>query len=92
MKDCWKGEHFVCGRCESMLSRADTLAFVVLVPVHKDSERVRVKELGVCLECSKHGNRWLVHQGVRPEGLSPTSDDPVTSSASKLLQALIDGF
>ena len=62
-----------CGCCDAPFLPDDRPpAFIVLIPVEKDPEKVKARAMGVCLECSKHDNAWLIEQGPRREGLSIT--------------------
>jgi len=63
-----------CGCCDTpFLPNDRPPTFIVLIPVEEDPEKVRARAMAVCLECSKHDDAWLIEQGPRREGLSPTS-------------------
>lgn len=68
-------EHSVCGCCDTLFSAGEApQAFIVLIPA--DPEAKASAAIGVCSECSKHDDNWLVDQGVRREGLAPTTARP----------------
>jgi hypothetical protein len=70
-------EHCVCSCCDMVFSGGDVPhAFIVLIPAKYDPETVMADAGGVCSECSKHDDKWLVDQGVRRQGLSPTEARP----------------
>jgi hypothetical protein len=62
-----------CGCCDTGFSRHDSpRAFIILIPVKEDPDTVRAHAAGVCVECSRHDDKWLIDQGVRRDGLAPT--------------------
>jgi len=67
------GELTLSGCCERLFLSSDVpQAFLVLIPVKYDPNHVTVQVWGMCEECSKHDNQWLVDQGPKREGLAPT--------------------
>jgi len=70
-------EHSACSCCDTVFSQGDVpRAFIVLIPVEQDPEKVKAKAGAVCSECSKHDDEWLVDQGVHRKGLSVTTARP----------------
>jgi hypothetical protein len=70
-------EHSVCPCCHTVFSPTDVpRAFIVLIPVETDPERVKARAAGVCAECCKHDDQWLVAQGLGLTGLAPTTARP----------------
>lgn len=70
-------EHCACACCDMVFSGGDVPhAFIVLIPAKYDPETVKADAGGVCSECSKHDDQWLIDQGVRRQGLSPTEARP----------------
>ncbi len=66
-------EFSACACCDTVFSQAYIPeSFVVLIPVEEDLQTVKADVRGVCLECSKHDDDWLIDQGVHREGLAPT--------------------
>jgi hypothetical protein len=67
-------EYSACSCCDAVFSESDVpKAFVVLIPAVDDPENVKATAGGVCLECSKHDNQWLLDQSIRRKGLSAAS-------------------
>jgi hypothetical protein len=73
MRDLSNGEPIHCGCCEGLFSSSDVPETVlVLIPVKYDPGNVTVQAWGMCKECSKHDDRWLIDYGPKREGLAPT--------------------
>jgi hypothetical protein len=67
-------EHSACSCCDARFSPAEPpSAFLVLIPVISDPQTVSAKIGGICPECSKHENKWLLDNSLRrgSEVLSP---------------------
>jgi hypothetical protein len=67
-------EYSACSCCDAPLSPDEPpQAFLVLIPVISDPETVSAKVGGICPECSKHENKWLLDKSLRrgSEILSP---------------------
>src|SRR5262245_58566255 len=66
-------EHDLCSCCERTFSPPSRpRAFIVLIPIKKHPEKVRAKAGGVCAECSKRDNRWIIDNGAHRLGLPTT--------------------
>jgi hypothetical protein len=66
-----------CTCCEARFSPSNLPeAFIVLIPVEHDPKDFSVHTHGVCSECSKNDNRWILDNGPNREGLSPTTARP----------------
>lgn len=66
-----------CCCCDTLFSPSDVPhAFIVLIPNERDSAKIKAHAFGVCIECSKRDDEWLVDQGVHREGLAPTAARP----------------
>jgi hypothetical protein len=73
MKDI-PNEPLHCTCCEALFSPSNLPeAFIVLIPVKHDPDNFSAQTQGVCSECSKNDNRWIVDNGPKREGLSPTT-------------------
>jgi len=54
-----------CGCCDTLFSAGDVpQAFVVLIPIEHDQEKVKAHVIAVCSVCSKHDDKRLVDQGA----------------------------
>jgi hypothetical protein len=64
-------EHLACSCCDRVLSPDDKpRAFVILIPVEGDAEKIATKAGGVCAQCTDLDNEWIVAQAVpREDGL-----------------------
>ena len=73
MKDISDGAmHCTC--CEALFSPSNLPeAYVVLIPVEHDPDNFDVQTQGVCSKCSKNDNGWIVDNGPKREGRSPTT-------------------
>jgi hypothetical protein len=70
-------EHSVCACCDRVFSGVDIpRAMVVLIPAEPDPEKVKAQAGGVCAECSKHDDQWLVDESTRRIGLSKAGMRP----------------
>ena len=76
MKDIYS-EPLHCSCCETLFSPSNLPeAFIVLIPVEHDPKDFSTQTRGVCSECSKNDNRWIVDNGPRRDGLSPSTGRP----------------
>ena len=72
MKDL-ANEPLRCTCCDGEFSPANLPhAYVILIPVNHDPSDFSVQTQAVCSECSKNDNSWIVENGPKREGLSPT--------------------
>jgi len=72
MKDI-ANEPLHCGSCEKLFSPGKMpQAFIVVTPIERDAADVRAHAMGVCSECVKRDDRWLIEQGPKRKGLPPT--------------------
>jgi hypothetical protein len=63
-----------CGCCDVLFTPGNIpQAFIVLVAVERNPTDISARTFAVCAECSKQEDQWLVEQGVRREGLAPTT-------------------
>ena len=66
-----------CACCDTLFASGDKpRAFIILIPIEYDSEKVRASAVAVCSECSKHDDEWLKAQGLWRKGLPPTPARP----------------
>jgi hypothetical protein len=64
-----------CGCCDTLFSAGDVpQAFVVLIPIEHDQEKVKAHVIAVCSECSKHDDKRLVDQGALQTEALPRQD------------------
>lgn len=64
-------EHSACTCCDRTLSSVEKpQAYIVLIPLDEDPEKVAASAGGVCSECSEHDDRWIIDQGVHRSGMS----------------------
>jgi hypothetical protein len=63
-----------CPCCSRMFSPGDIpRAFIVLIPTEPDPEGFKAFAAGVCADCCKHDDLWLIEQGVASAGPAPTT-------------------
>lgn len=66
-----------CACCDVHFAPSDIpQAFIILIPVNRNPTDITARAFAVCAECSKQEDDWLVDQGVRPDGLAPTTVRP----------------
>jgi len=76
MKDI-PNEPLHCTCCGALFSPSNLPdAFIVLIPVNHDARDFSVQTQGVCPECSKNDNSWIMDNGPKREGLTPTAARP----------------
>jgi hypothetical protein len=76
MKDI-PNEPLHCTCCGALFSPSNLPdAFIVLIPVKHDPRDFSVQTQGVCPECSKNDNSWIMDNGPKREGLTPTAARP----------------
>jgi hypothetical protein len=64
-------EHAACSCCDMVFSATDEVrALLILISTNVDPDKIKAKAGGVCAECSKHDDKWIVDQSARREGLS----------------------
>jgi hypothetical protein len=60
-----------CGCCDALFASGDIpQAFIILLPVERNPKDITAR---ACAECGKQEDDWLVDQGVRRDGLAPTT-------------------
>lgn len=70
MKDI-SNEPLRCTCCEALFSASNLPeAFIVMIPVDHDPKDFSTQTRGVCTDCSKNDNRWIVDNGPGREGLT----------------------
>ena len=75
MKDI-SNEPLHCTCCEALFSpRNLPEAFIVMIPVIHDTGNFDVQTQGVCSECSKNDNGWIVDNGPNREGPTARQSD-----------------
>jgi hypothetical protein len=66
-------EPIYCVCCEKLFSSRDMpQAFIVLIPIKRDPDYAHAHAMGVCGECSKQDDGWLIERGPKRGRLSPT--------------------
>jgi len=74
MRAISQGRLVRCTCCETSFNSAVVpQAFIVLLPIKRDAEKVGAHAMGVCAECCKKDDQWLLDQGLKRETLSPNS-------------------
>jgi hypothetical protein len=62
-----------CGCCDSLFAQNDApQAFIVLLPIERDSKNLTARAFAVCAECDKQEDQWLIDQTLVKSGLAPT--------------------
>jgi hypothetical protein len=72
-------EYSACSCCDTPLSPEEPPpAFLVLIPVISDPETISARAGGICPDCSKHDNKWLLEKSLRRgnEVISPPLTGP----------------
>lgn len=66
-----------CGCCDALFALGDIpQAFIILIPVERNPTAISARAFAVCVECGKQEDDWLINQGVRRQGLAPTTARP----------------
>jgi hypothetical protein len=66
-----------CACCNMQFAANDIpQAFIILIPVKRNPRDITARAFAVCAECNKQEDDWLVDQGVRRDGLAPTTARP----------------
>lgn len=66
-----------CGCCDALFASGDIpQAFIILLPVERNPTDITARAFAVCAECGKQEDDWLVDQGMRRDGLAPTTARP----------------
>jgi hypothetical protein len=70
-------DHVGCPCCNMMFSRGDIpRAFIVLIPTEPDPKGIKALAAGVCADCCRHDDLWLIEHGVAGTEPAPTTVRP----------------
>jgi hypothetical protein len=63
-----------CTCCEALFSQSNLPeAFIVLIPAEHDPKNFSTQTQGACSKCSKNDDRWIIDNGPKRQGPSPTA-------------------
>jgi hypothetical protein len=70
-------EHAACSCCDVVFSaKNEVRAMLILISANANPDTIKAKAGGVCAECSKHDDNWIVDQSADREGLSTAGRRP----------------